>query len=113
MVSKRERIEMLMQYYAGGKKARLSTMLGGSTMLIAGWLKRDYIDTELVLQHFPEVNPHWLRSGEGEMLLQSAEQSSPASAEELVRLKAENDALKREVEWLRKVVENYLSKGKN
>lgn len=124
MDTKRERIEKLVAYYGNGKKARLSAALGGSAELVAGWIRRDYIDIDKVLTTFPAVNAHWLRTGEGEMLTNeqptinqsigngntNAYNIANTDAEQLAQLKAENEALKEEIKWLRFVVEKHLRK---
>lgn len=122
MKTKKERIALLLEYFADGKKARFSKMLGGSSELVGGWLKNDTLDVERVISHFPQVNEHWLRTGEGEMIkpdakagIQTAIADHNSTAynvagdaaevfnlqKEIVRLQAENSILKNEVEFLR------------
>lgn len=128
METKKERVNRLIDYFAQGKKAAFGRILGISGAAVAKWVNTGEFNAGRILQAFPEVNAHWLRTGEGEMIVESAKAGITqsigngnsnaynivgSSTEELVRLKAENESLKREVEWLRRVVENYLSKGKN
>lgn len=116
MKTKKERIALLLEYFADGKKARFSKMLGGSSELIGGWLKNDTLDVERVISHFPQVNEHWLRTGEGEMIkpaakagIQTAIADHHSTAyningndtEEVIRLRTEVSLLRNEVEFLR------------
>ena len=123
MKTKKERIALLLEYFADGKKARFSKMLGGSSELVSGWLKNDTLDVERVISHFPQVNEHWLRTGEGEMIkpdakagIQTAIADHHSTAyningndtEEVIRLRTEVSLLRNEVEFLRTLLKRRL-----
>lgn len=119
--AKKERLISLMDYFAQGKKEPFGRLLGISGTAVAKWCKTGDFNVQRILQTFPEVNPHWLRTGEGEMILPAAKEGGimqtigsgnsnaynivGGDGEELVRLRAENERLKEEVKWLRYMVE--------
>lgn len=128
MDTKKERVTRLIEYFAQGKKAAFGRILGISGAAVGKWVNSGDFNAGRILQAFPEVNAHWLRTGEGEMILPAVKAGitqsigngntnayniAGESNEEIARLKAENESLKSEVEWLRHLVEKHISKGGN
>lgn len=126
MNTKKERIDKLIAYYTDGNKAAFGRILGISGAAIAKWVNTGDFNMERILATFPDVNAHWLRTGEGEMILPAAKAGITQSigngnsnayniantnAEQLAQLKAENAALKEEIQWLRYVVEKHIRKA--
>lgn len=125
MKTKKERILALLDYYADGNKEKFGRMVGISGAGVSLWLKKEDFNVERVMKNLPDVNPHWLRTGEGEMIRPAAVSGisqtigdgntnayniAGANNEELVRLRAENESLKDEIKWYRFMFEKYFSK---
>ena len=68
-MSNKERIEALISYYSEGNKSMFGRLLGLQPSSITNWIRRDVLDFELVYSKCAGLNPHWLLTGEGEMLL--------------------------------------------
>lgn len=68
-MSNRERIEALISYYSEGNKSMFGRLLGLQPSSITNWIRRDVLDFELVYSKCAGLNPHWLLTGEGDMLL--------------------------------------------
>lgn len=52
-------------------RGQFAKFLGIPPQHVNNWFSRNTFDLELLIKKFPEVNPQWLVSGEGEMLLGS------------------------------------------
>lgn len=77
-----------------------------------------------IVTNFPELNPGWLMTGEGDMLRSGANNiqtarvgnvtatatSSGSDSSELAALRAENESLRAQVDRLTKIIENLTSK---
>lgn len=50
-------------------KSLFAEVLGISTQNLNGWYKRNAYNTDILLRAFPDLNPQWLLTGEGEMFL--------------------------------------------
>lgn len=62
---------MLEQLRAAKKiqtKTQFAEILGISTQNLNNWHKRNVYDTGVLMRAFPDLNPQWLLTGEGEML---------------------------------------------
>lgn len=76
-----ERLEMLVEHYAQGNKAKFAEMLGVSSGAVSNWYRRGVIQSQLLLAKFPEINPDWLAIGKGEMFLGNIQPKNYDSAE--------------------------------
>lgn len=79
-----------------------------------------------IITNFPELNPGWLMTGEGDMLrleprnvnsqmarvgnVTATATSSGSDSSELAALRAENESLRAQVDRLTKIIENLTSK---
>ncbi|MCR5248371.1 MAG: helix-turn-helix domain containing protein [Paludibacteraceae bacterium] len=59
----------LILHYAGGSTTRFANMLGISQQTLSNWKKRGTIDYERIYTNCVGLNPHWLLTGEGEMIV--------------------------------------------
>lgn len=57
--------------------AEFARLLGISPQNLSNWYKRGTYDVNLILRKFTDVNETWLLTGEGEMLKESTEATTP------------------------------------
>ena len=76
-LNNRERLEALIYYYSEGNKSMFGRLIGLQPSSITNWIRRDTLDFELIYSKCADLNPHWLLTGEGEMLKSTVRQSSP------------------------------------
>lgn len=67
-MEKSEILENLINHYADGNKAKFGRLIGESPQTISAWLRRNTFNVSSIYKVFMDVNPHWLLTGEGEML---------------------------------------------
>lgn len=63
----------IIEHYTEGNKAQFAKMLGVSAQTISAWIARNTFDAESIYTKCRYVNPHWLLTGTGPMLLDSSE----------------------------------------
>lgn len=68
-MSKRERLEALIDHYSNGNKSDFARMLGIKPQTINSWLSRDSYDIDLIYSICENLSADWLLTGEGKMLL--------------------------------------------
>ena len=68
-MSNRERLEALIDYYSEGNKSMFGRLIGLQPSSITNWIRRDTLDFELIYSKCANLNPHWLLTGEGEMII--------------------------------------------
>lgn len=66
-MTKRERVETLIDYYADGNRTMFAKMLGITPQTLSNWMKRDTLDFELVHSKCKNLNGDWLLTGEGDI----------------------------------------------
>ena len=76
MMNKSERIECIINSLCDGNKSRFAKLLGVKPQTINTWLTRDTFDIERVYSCCGALNPHWLLTGEGEMMKDEAAEQS-------------------------------------
>lgn len=62
-------LQMLIKHYGNGKKVNLAQLLGVSPQNISTWMSRESFNHELIYSKCPNLSPHWLLTGEGDMLI--------------------------------------------
>ena len=67
-MDKKELLENVINAFAEGSQAKFARMLGESPQAINAWLRRGTLDPIKLYNTFRQLNPHWLLTGEGEML---------------------------------------------
>ena len=77
-LNNRERLEALINYYSEGNKSMFGRLIGLQPSSITNWIRRDTLDFELIYSKCADLNPHWLLTGEGEMLKSTVRQSNPS-----------------------------------
>ena len=83
-MTKRERVETLINYYADGNKTLFANKLGITPQTLSNWMKRDTLDFELVHKKCNGLNGDWLLSGEGEMIVTQKVKNSEDVNKELL-----------------------------
>ncbi|QLH54008.1 MAG: hypothetical protein CH6_2553 [Candidatus Kapaibacterium sp.] len=106
-----EIIERLRNYYKVRTLSEIGERLGVSESTLSVWKHRNTFDIFKIFSKIPDINWHWLLTGEGEMHYNPKEkQEKTATIEYLLRklkeLESENEVLKRLYnESLRKIEE--------
>lgn len=72
-MDKKERLKKLIEYYSNGNKAQFANMLGVKPQTINSWETRNTYDIELLYAKCVCVNPAWLFTGDGSMILEQSE----------------------------------------
>lgn len=70
-MTKKERLEALINHYTAGNKAQFARRLGITAQGISTWLARDTYDVDLVYAKCEDVSAEWLLTGNGEMFVDS------------------------------------------
>ena len=77
-MNKNERIECIINALCDGNKSQFARLLGVKPQTINTWIARDTFDIERVYSCCGNLNPHWLLTGEGEMMKSDATDQSNA-----------------------------------
>lgn len=85
-MTKRERLEALINHYTLGNKAQFAKKIGITPQGLSTWLARNMFDIDLVYSKCEGVSPHWLLTGRGKMLFEDKTELAPIS-----RLDDDND----------------------
>ena len=64
-------LEALIFHFTGGNKAQFAKHLGVSPQTISAWVARNTFDSELIYAKCRFINPSWLLTGEGNMLIKA------------------------------------------
>lgn len=67
-MTKKERLEALINYYADGRSTKFAKLLGVAPSTVSTWLNRGTLDYDFIFSKCETISPEWLLSGEGEML---------------------------------------------
>ena len=67
-MSKRERLEALIDHYSNGNKSDFARMLGIKPQTINSWMSRDSYDIDLIYSICENLSADGLLTGEGKML---------------------------------------------
>ncbi len=74
----RDMLETIINVCAEGNQAQFARELGESPQNISAWIRRGKLDVVKIYKMYRKLNPHWLLTGEGEMLKSDATDQSNA-----------------------------------
>lgn len=69
-MSKKERLQQLIDHFSNGNKTQFANKLGISPQGLSTWLSRDMYDIEIIYSKCEKVSAKWLLTGEGDMLIE-------------------------------------------
>lgn len=67
-MDKKERLLALIDHYANGNKTQFAKLIGLSPQGLSSWISRNTFDTDLIYSKCVNISPHWLITGDGNML---------------------------------------------
>lgn len=77
-------LEALISHFTNGNKAQFSKLLGVSPQTISAWIARNTFDSELIYAKCRYVNPSWLLTGKGDMLVKNDVQQNVETKREAI-----------------------------
>lgn len=72
-MDKKKMLNDLIYHYSGGRKKDFADKLGITAQGLSTWMKREVFDNELLFSKCEFLNPEWLLSGSGQMILNENE----------------------------------------
>lgn len=83
-MNKKSMLEALISHFTNGNKAQFSKLLGVSPQTISAWIARNTFDSELIYAKCRYVNPSWLLTGKGDMLVKNDVQQNVETKREAI-----------------------------
>lgn len=77
-------LEALVSHFTNGNKAQFSKLLGVSPQTISAWIARNTFDSELIYAKCRCINPSWLLTGQGDMLVKNDVQQNVETKREAI-----------------------------
>ena len=77
-------LEALISHFTNGNKAQFSKLSGVSPQTISAWIARNTFDSELIYAKCRYVNPSWLLTGKGDMLVKNDVQQNVETKREAI-----------------------------
>lgn len=84
-------LNKLILHYAEGSTTKFAKMLGISQQALSNWKNRGTLDYEKIYTICDGLNPHWLLTGEGEMLLTESVNKNVSKTEKCKQTDVESD----------------------
>lgn len=69
-MTKKERLEAIIEHYNEGKPSLFAKSIGVAPSTISSWLARDTMDYDLLFAKCENISSEWLLTGQGPMLKQ-------------------------------------------
>ena len=83
-MNKKSMLEALISHFTNGNKAQFSKLSGVSPQTISAWIARNTFDSELIYAKCRYVNPSWLLTGKGDMLVKNDVQQNVETKREAI-----------------------------
>lgn len=77
-------LEALISHFTNGNKAQFSKLLGVSPQTISAWIARNTFDSELIYAKCRYIDPSWLLTGQGDMLVKNDVQQNVETKREAI-----------------------------
>lgn len=77
-------LEALISHFTNGNKAQFAKLLGVSPQTISAWIARNTFDSELIYAKCRYINPSWLLTGQGNMLINDENTQNVKSSREAI-----------------------------
>ena len=83
-MDKKTMLEALISHFTNGNKAQFAKLLGVSPQTISAWIARNTFDSELIYAKCRYINPSWLLTGQGNMLINDENTQNVKSSREAI-----------------------------
>ena len=83
-MNKKSMLEALISHFTNGNKAQFSKLLGVSPQTISAWIARNTFDSELIYAKCRYIDPSWLLTGQGDMLVKNDVQQNVETKREAI-----------------------------
>lgn len=75
-MDKKDRLLRLIDHFSQGNKSQFAKMLGITPQAVTTWIARNTYDVDTIYAKCLNISPHWLLSGDGDMLLSKVDNQS-------------------------------------